>query len=76
MQLSICGSYADATDRAVFSAAVNKFTEMFLFTLKNIRKIIYRISNFILFLMFNRFVSKRNISKNYNFILEKLHIFI
>jgi len=24
MQLSICGSYADATDRAVFSAAVNK----------------------------------------------------
>ena len=23
MQLSICGSYADATDRAVFSAAVN-----------------------------------------------------
>jgi len=24
MQLSICGSYADASDHAVFSAAVNK----------------------------------------------------
>jgi len=34
MQLSICGSYADATDRAVFPAAVNKkkikFKEGFL----------------------------------------------
>jgi hypothetical protein len=30
MQLSICGSYADATDRAVFSAAVNKMPKKFI----------------------------------------------
>jgi hypothetical protein len=31
MRLFICGSYADASDRAVFSAAVNKYRNKFTF---------------------------------------------